>query len=122
MSEHTTMIRMRGDKQLRKVKRLIRSLCANYFEETCLLLDDYDAIPCPQMITYSLCCRYFRTAVLPADVALHAELMNAGAGKRCAACGQSFAAKGKNAVYCQSCAAARIRKSKRMWRQNTGIR
>ena len=123
MSRHTAVVRMRSDRQLRKIRRLIQSLCANYFEGNCVLLDDgYDATPCPQMITYSLCCRYFLTAVLPADAELRAELMKADGRKRCAACGQPFFAKGKNAVYCQSCAAARVRKSKRVWKQKTGMR
>ncbi len=40
MSKHTAMIRMRNDRQLRKVRRLIQSLCANCFEGNCVLLDD----------------------------------------------------------------------------------
>ena len=124
MNKHPTpIVRMRSDAQLRKVKRLIQSLCANYFEGNCLLLEDgYDPTPCPQTITYSLCCRYFLAAVLPADAELYAELMKADGRKRCAACGQPFAGKGRNALYCQSCAAARTRKSKRVWKQNMSVR
>lgn len=99
MNRPAAIIRMRSDRQLRKVRRLIQSLCANYFEGNCVLLDDgYDATVCPQAITYSLCCRYFLAAVLPADAELHAELMQSSGRKRCAACGQPFAAKGKRYV------------------------
>ncbi len=123
MNRPAAIIRMRSDRQLRKVRRLIQSLCANYFGGNCVLLGNgYDATVCPQTITYSLCCRYFLAAVLPADRFLYAELMQSDGRKRCATCGQPFAAKGKNAVYCQSCAAARVRKSKRIWKQKASIR
>lgn len=115
MNKHPMpIIRMRSDVQLRKVKRLILSLCANYFDRNCLPLEGgYDSTPCPQTITYSLCCRYFLAAVLPADAELYAELMKTDGRKRCAACGQPFAGKGKNALYCQCCAAMRKRRSNR---------
>ena len=109
------IIRMKNNRQLRHVKKLVKSSCANYFEGNCLLLEDgYDPTPCPQMLTYSLCCRYFLAAVLPADKALYAELLKADGRKRCAACGQHFTGKGRNALYCQSCAAMRKRNSTRL--------
>ena len=59
--------------QLRRARRLIRSLCANCNGGNCLLLDDgYEPCPCPQMLTCSVLCRYFRAAVLPADRELQA--------------------------------------------------
>lgn len=59
-------IRRMDEGQLRRVKKLIRGLCANCDGGDCLLLDDGEAHVCPQLITYSLLCRYFRAAVLPA--------------------------------------------------------
>ena len=72
--------------QLRRARRLIRSLCANCNGGNCLLLDDgYEPCPCPQMLTCSVLCRYFRAAVLPADRELQAEIM-ADSRRRCREC------------------------------------
>ena len=69
-------IRHMNEEQYRKAKKLTRSLCANCFEDNCLLLDDgYDFCICPQLISYSVLCKYFRAAVLPADKELYAEVM-----------------------------------------------
>ena len=66
-----------NEEQYRKAKKLTRSLCANCFEDNCLLLDDgYDFCICPQLISYSILCKYFRAAVLPADKELYAEIMS----------------------------------------------
>ena len=74
--------------QLRRARRLIRSLCANCNGGNCLLLDDgYEPCPCPQMLTCSVLCRYFRAAVLPADRELQAEIM-ADSRRRCRECRQ----------------------------------
>ena len=56
-----------SDAQFRRAKKLIRRLCANYDGGNCLPLDDGDTCPCPQMITPTLICKYFRAAVLPSD-------------------------------------------------------
>ena len=57
--------------QRRRCNRLIKRLCANYDNGNCLLLDDGEPCVCPQTISYSLLCRYFRNAVLPADKELY---------------------------------------------------
>lgn len=113
-------IRM-SEGQLTKVKNLICCLCANYDQGNCLLLDDgYDPCPCPQMIANTLLCRYFRSAVLPADRELWAEIMGAGK-KRCARCGSTFTPTGNRALYCKRCAAVRARERKSNWaRKNRG--
>ena len=59
--------------QRRRCNRLIKRLCANYDDGNCLLLDDGEPCVCPQTISYSLLCRYFRNAVLPADKELYAR-------------------------------------------------
>ena len=64
------MIRL-NEAQYRKVKKLTRRLCANNDGGCCLLLDDGDPCVCVQAISFSLLCRYFREAVLPADRELH---------------------------------------------------
>ena len=58
--------------QRARCNRLIRRLCANYDGGNCLPLDDGEGCVCVQMISYSLLCKYFRRAVLPADKALYA--------------------------------------------------
>ena len=91
--------------QLRRARRLIRSLCANCNGGNCLLLDDgYEPCPCPQMLTCSVLCRYFRAAVLPADRELQAEIM-ADSRRRCRECRRPFVPKAKNTLYCPECAA-----------------
>ena len=101
--------------QFRRAKKLIRRLCANCDNGNCLLLDDGEACVCPQLISYSLLCKYFRAAVLPADRELYAEIMGADARKRCAECGRPFVSESKNARYCKTCAANRTRRKKREW-------
>lgn len=61
--------------QYRRVKKLIRRLCANCDGGNCLLLDDgYEPCVCPQFLTCSLICKYFRAAVLPDDPELCGEM------------------------------------------------
>ena len=50
--------------QYRAVRRLVHD-CCNYDGGNCLLLDDGEECVCPQSISYSLICRWFRAAVLP---------------------------------------------------------
>ena len=102
--------------QFRRAKKLVRSLCANNDYGNCLLLDNgFDTCVCPQLISYSLICKYFRAAVLPADRELHAEIMGTDHRKRCGECLQPFVPKHKNTLYCKSCAAKRTRQKKREW-------
>ena len=98
--------------QFRRAKKLIRKLCANCDNGNCLLLDDGEACVCPQLISYSLLCKYFRAAVLPADRELYAEIMDADARKRCAECGQAFVSKSNRARYCPDCAGTVHRRQK----------
>ena len=49
--------------QCRAARRLVRE-CCNYDCGNCLLLDDGEECVCPQGISYSLICKWFRTAVL----------------------------------------------------------
>ena len=69
--------------QSRKVNALVKRECCNCVDGKCLLLDDGDECVCPQLISYSLLCKWFRVAVLPADKLLYAELMNTEDKRRC---------------------------------------
>ena len=100
----------------RRAKKLARSLCANLYDGNCVLLDNgFDTCVCPQLISYSLICKYFRTAVLPADRELHGEIMGIDHRRLCGDCLQPFMPKHKNTLYCKSCAARRTRQNKREW-------
>ena len=88
--------------QLRHAGRLIRRQCANFDNGKCLLLGDVD--PCPQLITFSLICRYFRRAVLPEDAELCAKIFREHPARRCVLCGARIYSTSNAAKYCPSCA------------------
>ena len=69
----------------------------------CILLDDGDTCVCPQLISYSLLCKWFRIAVLPLDKLLYAELYQTEDWKKCTVCGASFASKSNSVKYCPDC-------------------
>jgi len=100
------------EKQFSRVKKLLRRLCANYDHGNCLLLDDgHDPCPCPQLLTCSLVCKYFRAAVLPNERELHMELLREpGQRKRCAKCGALFIPRCNRALYCDQCASEEKRR------------
>ena len=102
------MIRL-DEKQYRAVKKMTRAACANNDCGNCLLLDDGETCVCVQSISYSLLCRYFREAVLPADRQLCEQITRSGETdlKRCAVCGSTFAAGSNRAKYCPDCATGR---------------
>ena len=64
------------EEQHRKVFKLL-DRCCNYDNGHCLILD----MPCPQQLSVSrVCCRYFRSAVLPAEKELYDEIMKQNGG------------------------------------------
>lgn len=103
--------------QARRVRKLVRVLCANCDGGNCLLLDDGESCLCPQLIASSLICNYFRAAVLPEDTALHTALIPppVGMARRCRECGTLFTAPKHNTLFCPSCAQNRVKRSKRRW-------
>lgn len=65
--------------QVDRVNALVRRLCCNFDDGSCLLLDDGEAHPCVQLLSVSeIYCRYFKDAVLPADRKLHTEIIKYG--------------------------------------------
>ena len=60
-------------RQRYRANALIKKLCANYDDGNCLLLDEGEGCVCVQSISYSLLCRYFRNAVLPAGAEITAD-------------------------------------------------
>lgn len=83
--------------QYRAVRRLVHD-CCNYDGGNCLLLDDGEECVCPQSISYSLICRWFRAAVLPLDESLCAALLHRRERKSasCAVAGTSQNPTGPN--------------------------
>lgn len=106
--------------QSRKVNILVRRECCNYDNGHCILLDDGEECVCPQFISYSLLCKWFRIAVLPLDKLLYAELFQSEDKRRCTVRGASFAFKSNSVKYCPDCrkritrrqAAERMRKKR----------
>lgn len=98
------------EEQKRKVSRHIKKMCCNYDEGNCIALDDGDYVRCVQCHSYSLRCRWYINAVLPADPALEAELFKIKAKKYCRICGKALYTKNNAAKFCSECAMKRRRK------------
>lgn len=96
----------------RKVNALVRNLCCNYVDGNCILLDNGDVCKCPQLIFFSLNCKWFRTAVLPNDKDLYAKLAISDNRKKCAVCGKIFISSANKAKYCDKCRIISLRKQK----------
>lgn len=92
-----------GAAEIPRANALIKKLCANYDDGNCLLLDEGEGCVCVQSISYSLLCRYFRNAVLPADPALEAEILGTHPD-RCVSCGAPIIKRGNRKKYCEKCA------------------
>lgn len=90
--------------QRKRANSLIRRECCNYDGGNCLLLDDGESHTCPQTISYSVCYKWFRWAVLPLDKALEAEIFHSDSVKRCMMCGTAFVPRSNRAKYCTACA------------------
>lgn len=108
------VIRMDAEKT-RRVRKRVRALCANCDGGNCLLLDDGESCVCPQLITASLVCKYFRTVVLPADRELRDALLRPRTFRSCRQCGKPFAPPKHNTLYCLDCAVLRTKQNKRKW-------
>ena len=90
-------------KQRQRANALIKRLCANYDTGNCLVLDDGEPCVCVQSISYSLLCKYFRSAVLPAEPLLEAAILGTRF-EMCVSCGAPIIKKGNRKKYCEKCA------------------
>ena len=102
--------RMTG-RQRYRANALIKRLCANYDDGNCLLLDDGEPCVCVQSISYSLLCKYFKTAVLPSEPLLEAEIYNSNRVVICKSCKSPYVQNHHNQFYCKRCGKLRIRQS-----------
>ena len=85
--------------QLRSVRGLTKR-CCNFLDGDCLLLDGV----CPQHISRSLLCRWFRRAVLPQRPKLEQAILSPKKLRRCKVCGTGILARSGRAKYCPACA------------------
>ena len=60
--------------QYRRARKLVHE-CCNYDNGNCIALDDGEECVCVQSISYSLLCKWFRTAVLLLDKPLETALL-----------------------------------------------
>ncbi len=98
--------------QRKQAASLIRRECCCCEDGNCIVLDDGDTCTCPQTVSFSVCCKWFRWSVLPLDGTLEAEIFRDKDLKRCAVCGGVFVPKSNRAKYCPGCAARVHRRQK----------
>ena len=98
--------------QRKRANSLIRRECCNCEDSNCIALDDGNTCTCPQSISYTVCCKWFRWAVLPLDKTLEAEIFRDKGLKRCAVCGAAFVPRSNRGKYCPDCAARVHRRQK----------
>jgi hypothetical protein len=100
--------------QRQKAGKLIRKICCNYNDGNCLLLDRGEKVICPQSISYSVNCKFFRRVLLEdrAGLSLKTELFRDDAAKKCVVCGAAFQSTSNNAKYCGDCAKVVQRRQK----------
>ena len=94
--------------QAKSARGIIKDHCCNYDSTTggCLLLDRGEVVPCPQLISQSVICKYFRDVLLEDRRAkdLKAEIYGEDHRKVCVVCGGHFRAISNRAKYCAKCA------------------
>jgi len=97
-------------RQKQAAVKLISEICSNYDNGNCLLFDD----TCPQSITYSINCKFFRWVLLndKDGLKLKAELFRDDSMKNCAVCGKVYQSESNNAKYCDDCSISIQRKQK----------
>lgn len=91
---------------IQKARSLIRRECCNLSSGNCVFLDDGEEHTCPQLHADSVCCNWFRDAVLSTDAELEAEILNRVCNDtmRCKICGKPINMKSNRAKYCPKCA------------------
>ncbi|MCD8127310.1 MAG: cysteine-rich VLP domain-containing protein [Clostridiales bacterium] len=105
--------------QQRQAAKLIKKHCCNCNKGNCILLDDGDDVVCPQRISYSVCCRWFRNAVLPESPKLEADIFKETTLRRCVNCGARYVPGSNRSRFCPACATERRRQKDRERKQKT---
>ncbi|MCC8140165.1 MAG: cysteine-rich VLP domain-containing protein [Lachnospiraceae bacterium] len=107
-----------SEAQRRQAAKLIARECSNYDRGNCLLLDDGEECVCPQVISYTVLCRWFRNAVLPCFPELEADIFKDRDRKRCERCGAKFLPGSNRSRYCPACAVKTRREKERERKRN----
>ena len=104
--------------QVRSVRKLVKR-CCNFADGDCLPLDG----TCPQAISHSLICRWFRHAVLPEQPKLEQAIFSPKKLRRCEVCGTGILARSGRTKYCPACAREvhRQQKAKSARKRRTGV-
>ena len=104
--------------QLRSVRGLTKR-CCNFSGGECLLLDGV----CPQYISRSLLCRWFRRAVLPQQPKLEQAILSPKKLRRGEVCGKGILARSGRTKYCPACAEEvhRQQKAKSARKRRSGV-
>ena len=104
--------------QLRSVRGLTKR-CCNFLDGDCLLLDG----ACPQYISRSLLCRWFRRAVLPQQLKLEQAILSPKKLRRCEVCGTGILVCSGRTKYCPACAKEvhRQQKAKSARKRRSGV-
>lgn len=102
----------------------IRRNCSYYDGGSCLYLNHGEEATCPQSISYSVCCKFFRRIVMGGKEGklLKAALFQKDALKRCAVCGTYFSSTSNNAKYCDDCRGNVQRKQKAKYARKRRLR
>ena len=101
-------------RQKQEAVRLIDKLCSYNDNGYCLYQDKGEKITCPQSISHSVCCKYFRNVILEVNEGkkLKAEIFKDKALKHCSRCGRVFSSNSNRAKYCTDCKAFAHRQQK----------
>ena len=106
----------------KRINELVRKRCCNYNEGNCLLLDNGEPCVCPQIISYSLICKWVRAFVLPNDNELYIKLMKPEGAKICAECGKEFLSSANKEKYCIDCKRIVLRRQKAEYQRKRRLR
>ena len=113
--------RMDSD-EFKSAIRLIKKLCANCSNGNCFLLERDEPVSCPQIISQSVCCKYFRYVLLndPEAKELKARLLKTAEPKHCKLCGMPFTAAARQTKYCEKCKRVAARNRREKYRKKSG--
>ena len=112
-NKNNALIRMTPH-QRKSANALIHKFCCNYCYGQCVALD----CECVQMISYSVCCKWFRHCVLQQDKSLFAEIVHPQQSKHCVICGKSFVPKSNRGKYCEKCSKSERKRKKAIYERN----
>lgn len=93
--------------QRNQAVKLIRRECCNCVGDECVIIEKEDrTYKCPQMLSYSVCCKWFRWAVLPLDSSLEKGVFGYSSVKmkKCNRCGRMLPSdlfNGRRCNYCE---------------------